>query len=62
VVEAVDHGLDELAEAMDLVFKPIETLHCTGVDAVHCTGVYLLHWSLHWWRWASGLALARRVG
>jgi hypothetical protein len=56
MVEAVDQRLDELAEALHLVFQPIEPLHwssveglhCTGVYTGHCTGVDVLHWSLHW--------------
>jgi hypothetical protein len=42
MVEPIDHGLDEVAEALNLALKPIQPLHCTGVDR--------MHWSLHWCR------------
>jgi hypothetical protein len=49
--------VDEMAQALQLVFQAVEPLHCssvkglhcTGVDTVHCTGVGFMHWSLHWY-------------
>jgi hypothetical protein len=31
MVEAIDHGLDKEAQALHLVFQPIETLHWSSV-------------------------------
>jgi len=51
VVEAIDHGLDDKAEAVHIGFQLLnlraDRLHCTGVDTLNCTGVKALHWSLH---------------
>jgi hypothetical protein len=50
MIEAIDHRLNNVAEAYNLVFQTLQPLHWSSVERLHCTGVESLHWSLHWSR------------
>ena len=47
MVEAINDGLHEAAEADNLILQPIQPLHLPSVERLHCTEVEGLHWSLH---------------